>query len=164
MRKTKSGFTIVELLLVIVVIAILAALVIVAYNGIQDRSNRAKENTDLTSLQKAILAARHVASTPLKDITNSSYTWGACVGKSPPLADTDTCWTSYRTALNKIGAAVGSDTNLTSLHAGNPKTNLPYRIDENESENMAINNGCNKDTLGGSYYTFSIPLSRVNCP
>ena len=38
MRQTKSGFTIVELLIVIVVIAILAAITIVAYNGIQNRA------------------------------------------------------------------------------------------------------------------------------
>jgi len=41
MRKTTSGFTIVELLIVIVVIAILAAISIVAYNGIQERSRAA---------------------------------------------------------------------------------------------------------------------------
>ena len=37
MRKN-VGFTIVELLIVIVVIGILAAITIVAYNGIQDRA------------------------------------------------------------------------------------------------------------------------------
>ncbi len=40
--KNKNGFTIVELLIVVVVIAILAAITIVAYNGIQ---NRAKESS-----------------------------------------------------------------------------------------------------------------------
>ena len=34
----KRGFTIVELLIVIVVIAILAAISVVAYNGVQERS------------------------------------------------------------------------------------------------------------------------------
>lgn len=38
MRKSTSGFTIVELLIVIVVIAVLAAITIVAYNGIQQRA------------------------------------------------------------------------------------------------------------------------------
>lgn len=46
-----SGFTIVELLIVIVVIAILAAITIVAYNGIQDR---AKASTASQALSNAI--------------------------------------------------------------------------------------------------------------
>ena len=50
MRKD-SGFTIVELLIVIVVIAILAAITIVAYNGIQ---NRAKQSS-AQSLANAIV-------------------------------------------------------------------------------------------------------------
>lgn len=39
-RATRTGFTIVELLIVIVVIAILAAISIVAYNGMQRRAQR----------------------------------------------------------------------------------------------------------------------------
>jgi general secretion pathway protein G len=35
----QTGFTIVELLIVIVVIGILAAITLVAYNGLQDRAN-----------------------------------------------------------------------------------------------------------------------------
>lgn len=49
-----KAFTIVELLIVIVVIAILASISIVAYNGIQNRANIVKINADLNSINKAI--------------------------------------------------------------------------------------------------------------
>ena len=50
--KKEGGFTIVELLIVIVIIGILAALVIVAYNGIQDRARAAQYQTDAQAIQK----------------------------------------------------------------------------------------------------------------
>lgn len=49
-----QGFTIVELLIVIVVIAILAAISVVAYNGIQQRATNAKTEQALASWLKAI--------------------------------------------------------------------------------------------------------------
>ena len=54
MKKTSSGFTIVELLIVIVVIGILAAITIVAYNGIQQRARDADRVNDMSSLKKAL--------------------------------------------------------------------------------------------------------------
>ncbi len=53
--KNKSqGFTIVELLIVVVVIAILAAITIVSYNGITNRANASAAQSTAASLQKKI--------------------------------------------------------------------------------------------------------------
>ncbi|HRC27957.1 MAG TPA: prepilin-type N-terminal cleavage/methylation domain-containing protein [Candidatus Saccharimonas sp.] len=53
-QTNKRGFTIVELLIVIVVIAILAAITIVAYNGITTRANASASKGNATTLQKKI--------------------------------------------------------------------------------------------------------------
>lgn len=50
------GFTIVELLIVIVVIAILAAITIVAYNGIQQRSHTTAQKTTAENVAKKVEA------------------------------------------------------------------------------------------------------------
>lgn len=53
-KQKQPGFTIVELLIVIVVIAILAAITIVAFNGVQARAKSSKVQQDLKSMQKLI--------------------------------------------------------------------------------------------------------------
>jgi len=53
-QKHLRGFTIVELLIVIVVIAILAAISIVAYNGIQQRARLSQIQTANVQMQKSL--------------------------------------------------------------------------------------------------------------
>lgn len=50
--RLKPGFTIVELLIVILVIAILAAIVVAAYNGVTNKANASKYQTDANILAK----------------------------------------------------------------------------------------------------------------
>ena len=50
----REGFTIVELLIVIVIIAILAAITIVAFNGVQQRSRDSKRKQDVAQIAKLL--------------------------------------------------------------------------------------------------------------
>lgn len=52
--KTHKGFTIVELLVVVVVIGILAAIVTVAYNGIQQQARVSVAKSDLAAISKQV--------------------------------------------------------------------------------------------------------------
>lgn len=54
-NKHQTGFTIVELLIVIVVIGILAAITIVAFNGVQARANDTRMKSIASQLEKAMI-------------------------------------------------------------------------------------------------------------
>jgi prepilin-type N-terminal cleavage/methylation domain-containing protein len=60
-KNKAKGFTIVELLIVIVVIAILAAIVIVAYQGIQNKARATQYQTDAVSIVKKFEAYNAVS-------------------------------------------------------------------------------------------------------
>jgi len=54
--KQQKGFTIVELLIVIVVIGILATLVIVTFTGIQQKARNTKRQTDINAINSHVEA------------------------------------------------------------------------------------------------------------
>lgn len=51
-KQTKQGFTLVELLIVIVVIAVLASISVVAYNGVQTRAQNTAAGNELIQWRK----------------------------------------------------------------------------------------------------------------
>ena len=86
MVKTKSGFTIVELLIVIVVIAILAAISVVAFNGIQARAQNTNRLTELNAWNKLFALYKGTyGSYPRPDSTTfGQYKYGFCLGIGYP--------------------------------------------------------------------------------
>jgi prepilin-type N-terminal cleavage/methylation domain-containing protein len=161
--QKQKGFTIVELLIVVVVIAILATITVVAYNGIRQRTETAAQESDLVTYQKAILAARNNTGLVLRYITGSTYSLNPCVsaGSNPSalepreLPTSHACWTTYYANLTAIGNA--ANMNLDGLRKGDFRGN-PYGLDENEGET------CGNDqifTFNGSGISRTI---RVNVP
>ncbi len=83
-KIAQQGFTIVELLIVIVVIGILAAITAVAYNGFQQRANNVSR---ITSARSAVTLVRsYMAGTGQYPLATGG---GRCIGTGFP---NDKCW------------------------------------------------------------------------
>lgn len=112
MQKSRSGFTIVELLIVIVVIAILAAISITAYTGIQNRAYNTKAISGTTQYQKTLIAYKAV---------NGSYpSMDGCLGKNYP---NNACWANDANGGSPIGFQVNAtlDAALSEFLSSKPE-------------------------------------------
>lgn len=102
--KAEKGFTIVELLIVIVVIGILASIVIVAFNGVQNRAKTQSSQASASNVQKKIEA------------------YNAATGSYPTI----TSYAALTTALNgqnestlaNSGITLGTPVNTTTTTVG----------------------------------------------
>lgn len=105
--KNEKGFTIVELLIVIVVIGILAAIVIVAYNGVTNKANTTKSQTNAASVQK--IAEAYNADNGKYPDTMAAFSAAGNTAKLP-------------TGVSVVSAA----TTPWGLTSGNGKTSVAY--------------------------------------
>ena len=99
--RAERGFTIVELLIVIVVIGILAAIVIVAYNGVQNQAKTQSSKATASNIQKKIEA------------------YNAGTTGYP----TATTYADFTTALNTDSTSTLAGTNLVLGTPNNSTTN-----------------------------------------
>ncbi len=123
-----SGFTIVELLIVVVVIGILAAIVTVAYTGIQQRAQVSAITSELKQWQKLFEAYRAVnghypapSATPLTGGgPGANVLGGYCLGTGFP---NNYCYVSSSASSYGVAESTGT-TLLTALSTvGTPPQN-----------------------------------------
>lgn len=101
-KVKQSGFTIVELLIVVVIIAILAAITIVAYNGIQNRARNSSAATAAENMAKKIEAYNSVIGAYPKNNTTNDVT-----------TQLNAAGTTSEYALTGSGLTIGTPTNAT---------------------------------------------------
>ena len=147
-KNQGSGFTIVELLIVIVIIGILAAIVIVAYNGIANSAKDAAVRSDIENFQKKMgvenalsgvypLPANLTASMGIKATKGrydlSSNNWYYCVTSNQTRyafgVATDSARNGYvydsATGLQKIAGVSQAATCAPAVY-GSPPTNQAF--------------------------------------
>jgi len=132
----QKGFTIVELLIVIVVIAVLAAISVVAYNGIQVRAENTKTLNSVTAYAKAITA--YAAENSIYPVPAYNF---PCLGDVPYCAN----MTDTQGSCSGAGRAAGSS-GLNNVLA-TIVTTLPAP--------SAQTMDCNGKQYSGAYYAYT---------
>jgi len=122
--QAQKGFTIVELLIVVVVIAILAAITIVSYNGITNRANDSSAKSVAASVQKKVeLYAAEESRYPIaaseltSDTSKSYYVPTGTFGSADPVTATGATQGTKYVKVQACKATTGaiSATNITGI-------------------------------------------------
>lgn len=117
-KRFKRAFTIVELVIVIAVIAILAAVLIPTFTTLIDKANQSNDTVTVKNLNTAIASAQATEEiNTMQDALDAAQEYGYTVDKLTPSSSGDIVWdqVSKRFALvDKDGDVVYSDGTLSS--------------------------------------------------
>lgn len=135
-----KGFTVVELLIVIIIVAILATITIVAYSGITAKANTTKAQTNAASLKKVLEAFNaefgyypYTISQITGYNASTKLPSGITVLRGPGGATTATAFAATGTApaglanvLNSAGTITPLTNSTVTTSAGSGMSNLAY--------------------------------------
>jgi len=163
MPQKRTGFTIVELLIVIVVIGILAAITIVSYNGVVGKANEAKAKSELVNANQQILLAIAASGTDTAPTTltaaNATATTGGILQYSAGNPTTDAyCLTSstgkasyYQNNTTQPSPIAGACPGHLNANGSNV-TNLADDPNVNSLPSITLNGA-----VGGQFYSTAAP-------
>ena len=140
----KQGFTIVEIMIVIIVIGILASITIVSYSGVQNRSKATVIANDIKSLEKALkaFASDEQRTTWWEDDTNN--------GKYFPFTP------SSGTGENPLVSDIIQNTNLKDYFEGLSATTSSNTTEVKYDNDGNTYDGCSTDSGGVNLYFYAI--------
>lgn len=141
LRKRQEGFTIVELLIVIVIIGILATLVIVTFTGTQQKARNSQRQTDINAINSHLASyfAEKGGYPAIADLSSSSWIGNNMKGLDPEalvgpksgdgtIQGTPADDTHYGYVAAPSGCATDACTSytLTAVLEGKATTDPPY--------------------------------------
>lgn len=151
--RAKQGFTIVELLVVIVVIAILAAISVVAYNGIRDRAIESTLKHDVQSAQTQIETYRATNGSLPTTLANVNDNTGLKTSETTSIQYTPTGDTYCITATTSLSTKI-----VYNLNSSGGTIQPGACVGHSATGPVPANNGVTTTNTSGYYYAISNPV------
>lgn len=153
LKNKNKGFTIVELLIVIVVIGILATLVIVTFTGIQQKARNSQRQTDINAVDSHVEAfyAQYGFYPTLADLQSASFVSTYLKGLDPE---------ALRDPKQAAGGTIGATASASQYSYVAAGTSCSNTTATDVSSGSPADNGCDSFVLtakqeNGSDYTKS---------